>query len=205
MKKIQEGIIQYFYHSPSSQFPIRDVLNEQGMGFKHEPHIEAGAENLLDSCYQRNIARFAQSEREYLFLLTRCANPNLQENYGNQYIVGYIRKQETGERKGRVFVRGDTRLFSFSDSVPVLELFEWNFSRLHLNQRPYVDSEKTSKILKAFSEKINILEKCIKEIDRLDITGITCHSDICGFSDTCHRYAKWASKKDSKKDFCKKN
>jgi hypothetical protein len=185
----KEGMVQYFYHSPASQLPIRDVLNQQGAGNKHEPHIEAGAENLLDSCYQRNVARFAQGERDYLFLVTRCANPVLKLQYRNQYVVGYIKKQEVGERQGRVFVRGDTKLFSFLDSPQVLDIFGFNFSRLHLNQRPYVDSEKTSRILDSFSGKTNILEDCIHEIDILDFTGITCHPDICGFADECSRYA----------------
>ena len=202
---ICEGIVQYFFHCPSSKLPIRDVMNEQGAGHKHEPHIEAGAENLLDSCYQRNISQFAKSNRDYLFLLTKCANPNLQENYGNQYIVGYIKRQETGEKQGRVFVRGSTKLFSFSDSVPVMDLFGWNFSRLQLLHKPYVDSRKTTQIMDSFSGKRNILEKCIHEIDIIDFQGLTCHPRLCGFKDECSRYAIYPGpQKSVKKSSCKK-
>ena len=204
MNKPREGMVQYFYHSPSSILPIRDVLNEQGMGFKHEPHIEAGAENLLDSCYQNSIAGFAKSSRQYLFLVTRCANSSLPENYDKQYIVGYIRKQETGEREGRVFVRGDTRLFSFTDSVSVFDLFGWNFNRPRLLAFRYVDSEKTSVILDSFSGKRNLLEKCIHEIDIMDFTGITCHPNVCGFADNCQRYATYRVSKKPTKSSCRK-
>jgi len=186
-----EGMVQYFYHSPDSRLPIRDVLNRQGMGNKHEPHIEAGAENLLDSCYQPSIAGFARGQREYLFLITRCANPNIPQFYDKQYVVGYIHKQEVGQREGRVFVRGDTKLFSFSDSVPVFDLFGWNFNRPRLLAFRYVDSGKTSEIMNSFSGKRNVLEECIHEIDIIDFMGITCHPDICGFSETCSRYGTY--------------
>jgi len=47
------GMVQYFYHLPSSKLPIRDVLNEQGKGHKTEPHIEIGAENFCAECHAR--------------------------------------------------------------------------------------------------------------------------------------------------------
>lgn len=182
-----QGMVQYFYHSPASLLPIRDLLNAQGMGFKREPHIEAGAENLLDSCYQRNIAIFARSIREYLFLVTKCSNRERPE-YSKQYVVGYIQKRETGEKEGRVFVRGDVRLVSFEDSLLVLDVFGWNFNRLRLIRTPYVDAEKTKLMLNHFLGKQNILEECIREIGRIDTERITCQSDICGFSESCLRY-----------------
>ena len=35
----ERGRLHFFYHSPSSQLPIRDVLGEQGHNKKTEPHI----------------------------------------------------------------------------------------------------------------------------------------------------------------------
>ncbi|KKN43011.1 hypothetical protein LCGC14_0707370, partial [marine sediment metagenome] len=43
-----KGRLQYFFHSPSSELPIRDVLDEQKKGHKTEPHIEIGAENYIN-------------------------------------------------------------------------------------------------------------------------------------------------------------
>jgi hypothetical protein len=153
MKQGKCGMVQYFYHSPASKLPIRDVLNQHGMGNKHEPHIEAGAENLLDRCYQRNIASFAASSMEYLFLLTRCSNSHLRNHYDNQYIVGYIQKKETGKVDDRVYVRGDTKLYSFDDAVSVTDVFESSFNRVKLMIKPYVDAQKTEQILNLFSDK----------------------------------------------------
>lgn len=73
MRTLQKkGRLQFFYHSPSSELPIRDVLNENKKGHKTEPHIEIGAENYINPCYQSYIKSFAKSDEEYLFLFTRC-------------------------------------------------------------------------------------------------------------------------------------
>lgn len=201
----QTGMVQYFYHSPSSKLPIRDVLNEWGKGYKPEPHIEAGAENLLSSCYQRNIKKMAQSDRNYLFLITKCANPRMKNFYDNQYIIGYILKKETGERKGRIFIRGETFLFDFQDSLLTKAIFGWNFNQPKLCSMPYVDEEKTSRILGSFSGKENILEKCIHEIDMLDSGGFTCYPHICGFRDSCLRIAPRLRVKSAFKKSCRKS
>jgi hypothetical protein len=50
----EKGRLQFFFHSPSSELPIRDILNEHGKGHKTEPHIEIGAENYINCCYQSN-------------------------------------------------------------------------------------------------------------------------------------------------------
>lgn len=69
----EKGRLQYFFHSPSSKLPIRDVLNEQKRGYKTEPHIEIGAENYINRCYQsNNIMPFLKSKGKYLFLFTTC-------------------------------------------------------------------------------------------------------------------------------------
>ena len=97
------GMVQYFYHSPSSSLPVRDVRNEQGQGSKTEPHIEFGlgagvpglaAENQLKDCYQANLRRFHRDVLEprgegTLYLVTRCANRSLAQ-YNLQYIVGWM-------------------------------------------------------------------------------------------------------------------
>jgi hypothetical protein len=46
----ETGRLHYFYHSPSSDLPIRDVLGEQGAGRKTEPHLERNAENYCCCC-----------------------------------------------------------------------------------------------------------------------------------------------------------
>lgn len=75
----EEGMLQYFYHSPSSKIPIRDVLGENmidshSVGRKTEPHLEIGAENYIRRCWARNISRFIEENKKYLFLLTVCKN-----------------------------------------------------------------------------------------------------------------------------------
>jgi len=100
----EKGRLQYFYHSPSSELPVRDVLGEQkakgkSVGQKTEPHIEIGAENYINCCYQRkNIVPFLKSEEKYLFLFTTCKCQNLKVHYGEKFVVGYIIKMK------RVFI-----------------------------------------------------------------------------------------------------
>ena len=57
----ETGRLHYFYHSPSSDLPIRDVLGEQGAGRKTEPYLERNAENYCRCCWQPNIVGFLKS------------------------------------------------------------------------------------------------------------------------------------------------
>ena len=58
-KLLEAGMVKYFYHSPSSDLPVRDVLGEYNdkNTNKTEPHIEIGVENFLKKCYQNNICK----------------------------------------------------------------------------------------------------------------------------------------------------
>jgi len=168
----ETGMIQYFYHCPDSDLPIRDVLNKQKQGHKTEPHIEIGAENYIAKCYQPNIKKFVCSSDKYLFLITTCKNIEINKKIGknktNQFIVGYIIKEDAFEIDGHTCVRGSTFIYSFEDSILVKDLFGWNFSRRELLNKPFVDEQKTREILMHFGSKESILEECIKKIIELD-------------------------------------
>jgi hypothetical protein len=185
----EKGRVQYFYHSPSSELPIRDVLNEQREGHKKEPHIEIGAENYWVGCYQsNNIRPFINNEEKYLFLMTTCRNKNLKSFYGKKFIVGYISKEAFGKnRKDTFFVKGKTALFSFKDSIPIERLGYSKFTRTKL-----IDEKDTNKILKHLRKKKNILLKCVKEIKKLDENNMTCarikDRKKCLFKDECLRW-----------------
>ncbi len=189
-KNLKEaGRLQYFFHSPSSELPIRDVLNEQNQAHKKEPHIEIGAENYWVACYQpNNIVPFIRSNEKYLFLMTTCRNKKLKPFYGKKFIVGYIVKKSSGENTKNVyFVKGDTRLYSFKDALPISKLGYSKFTRMKL-----VDEGDTQKILRHFNKRKNVLKKCIKEIKRLDKDNITClrikEGYKCPFKDECLRW-----------------
>ncbi len=153
LPKLEEkGMIQYFYHSPSSELPVRDILEK----LKTEPHIEIGAENYLAKCYPTNIRKFGK-------------------NKTNQFIVGYIVKEKAFDTGGHICVRGSTFIYSFDDSIPVKDIFGKNFAQsenkgktLSLSRDVFVDNQKTERILKHFEKKTNILSKCIEEIKKLD-------------------------------------
>ena len=190
----EKGMLQYFYHSPSSRLPVRDVRNELRKGHKTEPHIEVGAENYLCDCYQKNIQRFLRSNARYLFLLTMCRNKEMREHFGKQYIVGYTIKEEGGygrrERKKSWFVRGSTKLFEFKDSISSEELFGGNLDRAGIMHELWIDEEKTKKILNHFKTKRarNILLECVREIIRLDKNNETCYdAETCKHRKLCLR------------------
>lgn len=179
----EKGRIQYFYHSPSSKLPVRDILNEHGKEHKTEPHIEIGAENYISCCYQSNIKNFVKSNEKYLFLVTTCRNKNknkelnekTDEKKTNQFIVGYIIKEKAFDTGGHICIRGSTFIYSFDDSIPVKDICGKNFSRsenkgktLSLSRDVFVDNQKTERILKHFDKKTNIFSKCIEEIKKLD-------------------------------------
>jgi hypothetical protein len=183
------GMVQYFYHSPSSPMPIRDVLNEQKKGHKREPHIEIGAENYWFKCYQNNIKNFANSKRRYLFLVTTCRDRSLRQNYRKQYTVGYIEKKEIIDRGGFLCIKGPISLFTFDDSIDNLSFFGRNFDRIRLLNSPYISETNTSSILRHFTSRKNILCDCIEEIKRIDCKNITCSREICAFPEQCLRWS----------------
>lgn len=194
LKNLKEkGMLQYFYHSPLSILPIRDVSDELGKDHKTEPHIEIGAENYLENCYQPNIRRFLKSDAKYLFLLTTCRNRALPGHYGTQYIVGYIVKEMwgrgLGQRKNSVFVRGKTKLYEFQYAMSSKELFGKNLDRGGIMHNLWLDEKKTKEILEHLNNHSLCLRQCVQEIDRLDKKGQTCYLDEeCVYRKNCLRF-----------------
>jgi len=182
----EQGMLQYFYHSPSSHLPIRDVMNELKKGHKTEPHIEIGAENYLNCCYQPNIKSFLKSDANYLFLFTMCRNRSLKF-YGTQYIIGFIEKTGWGEKQGHWFIKGPTKIYHFEDSFSMKDVFGKNLDRSGISKHKWVDENLTRKLLTHFDEKKNIIEECIKEITELDVDNKTCKRDICEHKNECKR------------------
>jgi|GEM_PF-1494065 hypothetical protein len=183
----EKGRLQFFFHSPSSELPVRDVLNEQGQGHKTEPHIEIGAENFINCCYQsNNIVPFLKGTEKYLFLFTTCKSKTLRENYGRRFygkrfIVGYIAKQTqlhfskagscanckvVARCDGRHVAKGEARIFRLEDAYPLELLISKTSKRKNTRIRKISISE-TKEIL-AYFKKPDILTECIREIERLD-------------------------------------
>ncbi len=181
MAKQECGRLQYFYHCPSSALPIRDVLNEQGYGFKTEPHIEIGAENFLKDCFQFSISSFVKKGERYLFLMTNCRHPGF-DVFGVKSVVGYIDVHESGMRDDSVFVLGDAFLVPFHFALPIAELGYHESTRIRL-----VDEQETGIILERFSGLDNIVEECVEEIQILDSDGLSCKKD-CNYKEECIRF-----------------
>ncbi len=182
-----KNIVQYFYQSPSSELPVRDVKGEITR-VKTEPHIEIGAENFLKSCYQKNIRNFVKRKGEYLFLITKCQNKNL-EQFNKQFLVGYIKKEQELNIEDRVCIKGKTKLVSFEDSILINNIFEWqSFDRISLLHKPYVNEERTNKILDHFEGCENIIKRCIDEIKYLDLENKTCIGAKCSYKNECLRF-----------------
>lgn len=184
------GMVQFFYHSPSSKLPIRDVLGEQGGGSITEPHIECGAHNYWHSYCQDRVRSFAGSDKKYLFLMTTCNSRELARHYKKRSIVGYIEKTDTGKNLQNVngmnvqFVKGKAHLYSFDDAFP----FPINIPTKNMSR------EETGTILYHFNKCDDILNDCIQEIIRLDKDNLTCmrvgKGKTCMFRDECRRWNK---------------
>lgn len=204
----ENGRLQFFFHSPSSELPIRDVLDEQGKKWKTEPHIEINAENFISCCYQQNnIVPFLKSKEKYLFLFTTCRNKKF---YGERFIVGYIVKQGLIDcdckqliKQGYIdcvkcvnqhhyAVKGVTKLFRFKDAYPLEKLTE-NAKKVRIRK---VSIPETEKILKYLEGKPCVLEECIQKIEELDRKNETKHKTClvmrgasCEYRNKCLRQA----------------
>lgn len=157
----ESGRLQFFYHSPRSHLPVRDILNDQRHGYKTEPHIEKNAENYCRACVPQNIRGFLRGREKYLFLFTRCMNKKMR-NSGKLFVVGYIVKGDYELRPGGFYaVIGKTQIFSFEDAYPLRP----NGNPRHLRKiRCRVE---TDRIRDHFDGKKNILKECVAEVRKL--------------------------------------
>ena len=191
----ETGRLQFFFHSLSSELPIRDILNEQKRGHKTEPHIEIGAENYINCCYQpNNIIPFLKSKERYLFLFTpcKCKSRNLENYYNERFIVGYIIKQRFIDCENHYAVQGKTKLYSFTDAYPMKQLFPSTYKNIRVKK---LSGNETKKILDHFKGKQNILQDCVEEIKRLekknkkkDKTCLILRGDKCRYQNECLRW-----------------
>ena len=159
----ETGRLHYFYHCPSSDLPVRDVLGEQGKKPKTEPHLERSAENYCRPCWQSNIVAFLESSAKYLFLFTRCMRKG-SKHEGRRYIVGYIRKKRFIDRGRFWAVAGETKIYSFDDAFPLTGV------SLAKNARHFhrvLSKPQTARVLESFRGKCNILAACLRQLSDL--------------------------------------
>ena len=170
----EKGRIKFFFHAPSSDLPIRDVLGEQVNEIKTEPHIK--------DCYQKYIKNFSIGDEKYLFLMTTCRNKKLTTKNNKRFIVGYIEKDFIGKRGSSAFIKGTIYIYTFDDSIPTSELKYSNHVRMKL-----IGEKETRMILDHFGGRKNIIVECVKEIIYLDKNNVTCKKANCLFAGECLR------------------
>jgi hypothetical protein len=155
----EKGQLQWFFHSPHSEYPVRDIVNRG----KTEPYLEKNAENFCSECYQNSIKKFAESSsRRYLFLFTRCQSDSRYED-GERRIVGYIDKKRKLDMGDRVAVQGDTTVVNFEDSVDLVGIVD---SPKYV-RNAILDEDTAQRLVDYFDEQENRLEDCLDEIERL--------------------------------------
>lgn len=158
------GRLHYFYHSPSSDLPVRDVLNELCQGYKTEPYLEKEAENYCCECMQGNIRGFLGSREKYLFLVTRMQKA-ATKYHGGHHLIGYIRKRKAGSHEWRpggfYAVLGDAKIYSFHDAYPLESMANFRHYPRKVNERI------TATILDHFGDGRSILNECLVELERL--------------------------------------
>ncbi len=161
----ETGRLQYFYHSPSSNLPVRDVLNQRGQGHKTEPYLEKQAENYCSRCMQGNIRKFLGSRGKYLFLVTRCMWKGFKKHFRSHYIIGYIRKSKARGYEWRLggfyAVLGEAKIYSFPDAYRLKSMRNFR----HVPRK--VDKRQTATILDHLGNGENILNRCLNELKRL--------------------------------------
>lgn len=163
----ETGRLQWFYHSPDSCLPVRDVLNRHGQGYKTEPYLEKSAENYCITCYQPNIRGFLNSNEKYLFLFTRRSD---SAGDRERYVVGYLVKENCllrardheGEIKQFLAVQGPIKLVSFDDAYPLKNLVA---TRIRGYKR--LSKKQTAQLLNHFRKKKNVFNACLEELERL--------------------------------------
>lgn len=161
------GRLQFFFHAPSSDLPVRDVCNEQGQGPKTEPHLERNAENYVCECYQKNIQGLLKQREKYLFLFTTCKSKaaHMENCFGERYIVGYICADNFVPRHGFIAVQGKTKVVAFEDAYS-LEWLDSSARHRHFRVRK-LSAKEAKRVLDHLRHAPNIKDRCIREINRL--------------------------------------
>lgn len=155
-----KGQLQFFYHAPESELPVRDIVGKN----KTEPHIEERAENYCAKCYQNNIRGLLKNnDRRYLFLFTTCRNEDLDDHYNRRYIVGYIEKKRKLDMGQHYAVQGRTRIVRFEDAVPLADVVG---APRYVRMKKF-SKHQTRKIVNQLEDGENVLDECLEEIDRL--------------------------------------
>jgi hypothetical protein len=147
---------------------VRDVCNEQGSGFKTEPHLERDAENYFSPCYQKtNIQGLLKNREKYLFLFTTCKSlaPHMKKYFGERYVVGYICADRFIPRQGFVAVQGKTKVVAFEDAYP-LERLRSSADYRHIRVGK-LNVNEAKEVLDHLRPAPNIKSKCLREISRL--------------------------------------
>lgn len=172
----ETGRLHFFYHSPDSLFPVRDVLDRHGKGRKKEPHLEKNAENYCVPCLQKNIRGFLNSREKYLFLFTKRAGCRDDQN---RYVVGYLTKKkclrrfhptEKGKLEPHFAVQGPITLVSFDEAFLLRRLRGLSESAsVHLRFRK-LNEEQTRELLAHFEKCTDIFSECLREVRRLNKT-----------------------------------
>jgi hypothetical protein len=159
------GRLHFFFHSPDSCLPVRDVLATGQPYFKTEPYIEVGAENYCYNCWQPNVAGFHNRGEQYLFLFTTCRHGS-PRHFGKVFVVGYIERAKFGRNRDSGWsVIGPTKLCAFEDAFPLARMRD-NTEQPRRLRRMLTPTE-VSRLLGHFRMKRNILKRCRDEVRRL--------------------------------------
>ncbi len=95
-----EGIMIYMETSPTTDLPVRDVLNENGKGFQSEPNYETNSYAFFSCCNSKLNSSIHKSKRRYFFFATQY-NGALEPFKGKFLIVGYMRVDKILEVRKR--------------------------------------------------------------------------------------------------------
>jgi len=160
------GRLHFFFHSPDSSFPVRDVLDKQRRTFKTEPYIEEGAENYCCNCWQPNIRGFVKGGEQYLFLFTTCRYESDSKHCGKAYVVGYIKRGTFGRNSSDGWsIIGPTKLYAFKDAFPLAKIRDDTAQPRRVRRK--LESKEVSRLLKKLSEGTSILEECRNVVRKL--------------------------------------
>jgi len=85
-----EGILIYLDTSPSSDLPVRDVLNEYGKGFKSEPNYDTNTYGFFGCSNTKLNTSIIKSRRRYFFFGTQYSGA-LEPFKDKFLIIGYMR------------------------------------------------------------------------------------------------------------------
>lgn len=180
------AVVIHYESSKTSEWPVRDILDEAGKGSQIEPNLETMTYGYSHCIDPRTRNSFFKGRKGYLFFATNYQGPS-ESHRDKDYIVGYYRIRQVADvRKGHMrnmedgicpeldfchcLRAGEYKFVAIQDAFELssAKLKEWGYKgKLSRQLRLSLTDEKTQEVLDFLKDKEDATPNYLATIEKL--------------------------------------